>query len=106
MNDVYIVHNCKNSKKAEFIYTKDEKGKIISKVENPEYCNNAWIDVDKYNSMSPPAWKYCKECEAKGFKNPKTRKSTKTPEQIEAFKKRMAEYRQSNINSATVKSAV
>lgn len=33
-------------------------------------------------------------CVAKGYKNPKTRKSSKTPEQIEAFKQRMKEYRE------------
>ena len=88
-NDVYVVHDCKNTR---------------LKTTDPNYCNNAFMDVDKTNcTMYPPSWKYCDECVAKGFKNPKTRKSTRTPEQIEAFKKRMAEYRQSNINSGTVK---
>ena len=87
-NEIYIVHNCKNSKLKPI-----SNGKGKRTTPHPDYCNNAWIDVDKYNSMSPPTWKYCAECVAKGFKNPKTRKSTKTPEQIEAFKQRMKEYR-------------
>ena len=65
---------------------------IVHFCKNPE-CNNAWIDEDLHNSTRPPRWKYCSECEKKGFKNPKRRKSSKTPEQIEAFKQRMAEYR-------------
>lgn len=77
---VYIVHHCKNTK----LNPKDK-----------DYCNNCFIDVDKNNSQSPPKWKYCPECEAKGFKNPRKINSTRTPEQIEAFKKRMEEYRKS-----------
>ncbi len=78
-NDVYIIHVCKNSN--------------LSPT-NENYCNNCWVDVDKTHATTyPPTWKYCKECEAKGFKNPKTRNITRTPEQIEAFKERMKEYR-------------
>lgn len=74
----YVMHVCKNSK---------------LKPNNPDYCDRAWIDEDLHNAQKPPTWKYCVECEKKGFKNPKRRKSSKTPEQIEAFKQRMAEYR-------------
>ena len=74
----YVIHICKNSK---------------LKPNNPDYCDRAWIDEDLHNTQKPPTWKYCAECEKKGFKNPKRRKSSKTPEQIEAFKQRMAEYR-------------
>ena len=78
-NDIYVVHVCRNSKLPPT---------------DPNYCNNCWIDVDKTHATTfPPTWKYCPDCEAKGFKNPKTRNVTKTPEQIEAFKKRMLEYR-------------
>ncbi len=78
-NDVYIIHVCKNSN----LSPTDEN-----------YCNNCWVDVDKTHATTyPPTWKYCKECESKGFKNPKTRNITRTPEQIEAFKERMKEYR-------------
>lgn len=77
--NVYVTHTCKNSK---------------LKPSDPNYCNRAWVDEDRTNVRDvPPTWKYCPECEEKGFKNPKTRKSSKTPEQIEAFKQRMAEYR-------------
>mgnify|MGYP003593282864 CR=1 FL=1 len=79
---MYVVHTCKNSK---------------LKPTDENYCNNCFIDVDKTNCTThPPTWKYCPECEKKGFKNPKTRQVTKTPEQIEAFKQRMAEYRAKN----------
>lgn len=79
-NKVYVTHTCKNSK----LNPKD-----------PNYCNRAWVDVDKTKVRDiPPTWKYCPECEKKGFKNPKTRKSTKTPAQIEAFKQRMKAYRE------------
>ena len=78
-NDVYLIHVCKNS--------------TLSPTDK-NYCNNCWVDVDKTGATTyPPTWKYCKECESKGFKNPKTRNITKTPEQIEKFKQRMAEYR-------------
>lgn len=87
---IYITHTCKNSKLKPTVAGKG-KNKIITP--HPDYCDRAFVDVDKYNSQSPPTWKYCAECVAKGFKNPKTRKSTKTPEQIEAFKQRMKEYR-------------
>ena len=66
---------------------------IVHFCKNPE-CNNCWVDEDLHNSTKPPRWKYCTECEAKGFKNPKRKKCTKTPEQIEAFKERMKAYRE------------
>ena len=76
---VYVIHVCKNSK---------------LKPDNPNYCDMAWVDVDKTNVKdTPPTWKYCPECVKKGFKNPRTRQSTMSEEQIEAFKQRMAEYR-------------
>ena len=75
----YVIHVCKNSK---------------LKPNDPNYCDRAWVDVDKTNVRdTPPTWKYCAECVKKGFKNPRTRQSTMTSEQIEAFKQRMAEYR-------------
>lgn len=80
---VYVTHTCKNSK--------------LPKTD-PNYCFNAWIDEDKTNVHdTPPTWKYCPECEKKGFKNPKKKKYTMTPEQIEAFKQRMAEYRRKAV---------
>lgn len=83
-NDVYVYHVCKNSK--------------LSPTD-PNHCDNAWIDVDKTHATTyPPTWKYCEECVKKGFKNPKTRNVTRTPEQIEAFKRRMKEYRESKKN--------
>lgn len=101
----YVVHFCKNSKKPEFIPDpsgkmtshKDKKtGKMIKKpkmIENPEYCNNAWIDVDVTHVQDyPPTWKYCESCVAKGYENPKTKK--KMPqERIEAFKKVVKRYK-------------
>lgn len=79
-NDIYVVHICKNSKLPPT---------------HKDYCNNCWIDIDKTHATTyPPQWKYCPQCEAKGFKNPKTRQVTRTPEQIEKFKQRMKEYRE------------
>ena len=81
MNDVYVNHTCRNAR---------------LKPTDADYCNNCFVDVDRTNCTThPPTWKYCPECEAKGFKNPKTRKKTQTPEQIEAFKQRMAKFRES-----------
>ena len=75
----YVIHVCRNSKQPK---------------DSPDYCENVWVDVDKTNvTLVPPSWKYCSECVKKGFKNPRTRKCTMTPEQIEAFKIRMKEYR-------------
>ena len=83
-NDVYITHTCKNSK---------------LKPSDPNYCDRAWVDVDKtHATCTPPTWKYCPECVKKGFKNPKTRQVTRTPEQIEQFKQRMKEYRERKQN--------
>lgn len=80
MSRAYVQHVCKNSK---------------LKPVDKNYCNNGWIDEDKTNCQThAPTWKYCSDCVAKGFKNPKTRKVNRTPEQIEAFKKRMQEYRE------------
>lgn len=85
-NDLYVVHHCKNTK---------------LKPTDKDYCNNCFVDVDKTGATTyPPTWKYCPECVAKGFKNPKTRNITRTPEQIEAFKKRMQEYRNKKSNSS------
>lgn len=78
-NNPYVVHICKNTKLP---------------TDDPNYCNNCWIAEDRTNVTTyPPSYLYCPDCEAKGFKNPKTRNVTKTPEQIEAFKQRMLEYR-------------
>jgi hypothetical protein len=78
-NDVYVTHTCKNSK---------------LKSTDPNYCDNAWIDIDRTHATTlPPTYLYCPECVKKGFKNPKTRQVTRTPEQIEKFKQRMKEYR-------------
>ena len=70
---------------------------VVHFCKNPE-CNNAWIDEDKYNATRPPRWKYCPECEKNDTKNKKKIKRTMTPEQIEAFKQRMAEYRRNKGN--------
>ena len=79
-NDVFVCHVCKNSKLSP---------------NDPNYCDNCWIDVDKTHATTHcPTWKYCPECVKKGFKNPKTRNITRTPEQIEKFKQRMREYRE------------
>ena len=103
---IYVMHVCKNSKNPEFIYKKDSKGKIISKKKNPDYCNNGWIDEDKTHVKDyPPNWKYCSECVTKGFKNPRTRNYTMTPEQIEAFKIRMAKARADKKTKANKKIA-
>lgn len=75
----YVIHVCKNS-------TLNPK--------DLNYCDNAWVDKDTTNvTTTPPTWKYCKECVKKGFKNKRQCSRTYTPEQIEAFKQRMAEYR-------------
>jgi hypothetical protein len=85
---VYVIHVCKNSK---------------LKPKDPNYCDRAWVDVDKTNVKdTPPTWKYCEECVKKGFKNPRTRKSTMSEEQIEAFKKRMADYRKKQNESKII----
>ncbi len=81
-NEIYVIHFCKNTR---------------LKPTDKNYCNNCFVDTDKTHVTTiPPSWKYCPECETKGFKNPKTRKITRTPEQIEAFKQRMQEYRNNN----------
>jgi hypothetical protein len=81
---VYVMHTCKNSK----LNPKD-----------PNYCDRAWVDVDKTNVQdTPPTWKYCPECVKKGFKNPRERKGTISQEQIEAFKERMKRYREGKNN--------
>ena len=51
-----MTHTCRNSK---------------LKVNDPNYCFNAFVDIDKHNAKNlPPTWKYCPECVAKGFINP------------------------------------
>jgi len=50
-NKPYIIHHCKNTK----VFTKVGKEKIYK-------CNNAWLDVDRFNSRKPPTWKLCQEC--------------------------------------------
>lgn len=83
-NDIYVIHICKNSKLPPT---------------HPNHCENCWVDVDKTGATTyPPTWKFCSECEKKGFKNPKTRQVTRTPEQIQAFKERMAQYRKVKKN--------
>lgn len=52
-------------------------------------CGKAFVAEDTYNAQDlPPKNKYCGDCEKEGFKNKRKRKLT--PEQIEAFKERMA----------------
>ena len=81
----YVIHICKNSR---------------LQPNEADYCDRVWIDKDLHNAQDRPAcWKYCPECEKKGFKNPKTRKSNMSEEQKEAFKQRMAEYRRNKIDN-------
>lgn len=81
----YVIHICKNSRLKE---------------KDPNYCDRVWIDKDLHNAQDRPVCrKYCPECEKKGFKNPKTRKSNMSEEQKEAFKQRMAEYRRNKIDN-------
>ena len=55
----YVIHLCKNSHSS------------------TDYCDRVWIDEDRTNAESyPPTWKYCPECEKKGFKNPKRKNLT------------------------------
>lgn len=55
MNEVYVTHTCRNSK----LNPKD-----------PNYCDEAWVDIDKTKVKdTPPTWKYCPKCVKKGFKN-------------------------------------
>ena len=57
MEKIYVTHTCKNSKLKET---------------DPNYCFNAFVDEYRYNIRSlPPRYKYCPECEKKGFKNKK-----------------------------------
>lgn len=80
----YIAHVCKNSR---------------LKPSDPNYCDRIWVDEDRYNASKPPTYKYCPECVKKGFKNKRRIKKTMSPEQVEAFKQRMKEYREKVKNS-------
>ena len=72
MNDVYVTHTCKNSKLPPKQNGNKKLG--IPRIEHDDYCFRAFTDIDKFNAISnPPTWKYCPECEKKGFKNPKQR---------------------------------
>lgn len=69
--NIFVVHHCKNTRLSE---------------KHVDYCNNCFIDRDLTNVKThPPTWKYCPECVAKGFKNPKTRKETMPEEVLEAL---------------------
>lgn len=60
----YCAHVCKNSR-----YSESSK----------KYCPNIWIEEDKVDAyVSPPDYKYCKECVKKGFKN--------NPEDMNAYR--------------------
>lgn len=61
-------------------------------------CGKAFVAEDCFNAQDlPPKNKYCDECVKAGFKNKRKRKLT--PEQIEAFKQRMEEYRKRKNNA-------
>jgi hypothetical protein len=67
----FVVHNCRNTKLPET---------------DPNFCNNAFIDRDVTNvKMYPPTWKYCPECVAKGFQNPKTHTELVSSARLEAL---------------------
>jgi len=89
---VYVTHLCKNSK-----LTPIQSGKNIPTINHEKYCFKAFVDLDKYgaNSTTLATWKYCPECESKGFKNPKTRVAKEPSEKQllcrEMFKKQVAE---------------
>lgn len=77
MEATYVVHVCKNSnsfKNGRQIGIRNGKPLF----EREQVCNNAWLDMDKFNAHDyPPTWRYCHECQEKGF-------STKTdPKKIE-----------------------
>lgn len=80
----YVAHVCKNSK---------------LKPTDKDYCNNIWIDKDKYNAQSsPPNWRYCPECVKKGFSTTERIIPDWKKERIE----KMNKARQLKINSVSV----
>lgn len=67
----YVTHTCRNSMLNE---------------QDPNYCYNAFVDIDKTHvKIRPPAWKYCPECVAKGYPNLKS--PNLTPKQKERLEK-------------------
>ena len=40
----YVIHFCKN-----------------------KACNWAFLDIDRYNAVEPPRWRYCPDCKAQGL---------------------------------------
>ena len=81
----YVAHVCKNSK-------------LRPAYKN--YCNNMWVDKDKYNAQSnPPSWRYCPDCVQKGFSNVKEKI---IPEWKKESARKAGKERLLKINSALV----
>ena len=63
---LYIAHVCLNSKLPPV--QKGTKDKKIPRIEHPDFCERGFVDVaPSTSSLSEQCWKYCPECEAKGF---------------------------------------
>lgn len=60
----YIAHVCVNSKLPPIQKGIDGKEKI----DHPDYCERGFVDISPCSSsIGEQCWKYCPECEAKGF---------------------------------------
>lgn len=67
----YIAHACLNSKLSP---------------KHKDYCNKGFVDIaPSIRTCSEQCWKYCPECEAKGF--PVITKYNKNPQRIKQGKK-------------------
>lgn len=69
---LYIAHVCLNSKlKPLQKGTKENKG---IRIEHPDFCERGFVDIAPDGASGEQCWKYCSQCEAKGF--PKINKKT------------------------------
>jgi hypothetical protein len=63
---LYIAHVCLNSKLSP-IQKGNSKGRI-PRIEHPDFCERGFVDIDPFGyALSEQCWKYCPQCEAKGF---------------------------------------
>ena len=65
--------------------------------EHPDFCFNCWIDECESSACAQQNWKYCPECEAKGFPKFTLKDREKGLEIAIKMKQDLEKHRQENM---------
>jgi hypothetical protein len=83
----YIAHVCLNSKLPP--QKAGNKNGKVPRIEHPDFCERGFIDESPNGHTGEQCWKYCKECEAKGYPIINIKNREKNIKRVETGKNNM-----------------